>query len=85
MALYAHPDHWSTGTGRGLMDATLAHLAAAGMAPVLLWVFHDNARARRFYERAGFAPDGAEQLYDAGGVMVPEMRYRDEMTDSSRS
>lgn len=76
LAIYAHPDHWSTGVGRALMDDTLTHLSGAGMLPVLLWVLRDNVRARRFYERAGFTPDGAEQLYDAGGVMVPEVRYR---------
>ena len=34
-----------------------------------------NARARRFYERAGFAPDGARHvLDDLDGVT--EIRYR---------
>ncbi|GBQ02643.1 hypothetical protein SSP531S_41030 [Streptomyces spongiicola] len=32
-------------------------------------------RARRFYEKAGFAPDGAEEPFEAVGVMVPEVRY----------
>lgn len=35
----------------------------------------ENARARRFYERAGFAADGAEETFEADGVLVPEVRY----------
>ena len=76
LAIYAHPDHWSTGVGRTLMDDALAQLSSARLRPVLLWVLRDNARARRFYERAGFAPDGAEHFYTAGGVPIPELRYR---------
>lgn len=76
LAIYVDPDHWSTGVGRALMDDALARLSAARLWPVLLWVLRDNARARRFYEKAGFAPDGAEHFYTAGGVPVPEVRYR---------
>lgn len=75
LAIYVHPDHWSTGSGRVLMVDALERLSEAGLSPVLLWVLRDNARARRFYERAGFAPDGAEQFYSAGGVPIPEIRY----------
>ncbi|NQX10735.1 GNAT family N-acetyltransferase [Microbacteriaceae bacterium VKM Ac-2855] len=42
------------GAGRRLLDTVLP----AG-APAELWVAEDNPRARRFYERNGFAPDGA--------------------------
>ncbi|MEU0967155.1 GNAT family N-acetyltransferase [Streptomyces sp. NPDC005917] len=31
--------------------------------------------ARRFYEVAGFRPDGAEEPYEVDGVPVPEVRY----------
>jgi GNAT superfamily N-acetyltransferase len=74
-ALYVHPAWWSTGTGRALMDRVLAETAQAGYSCVILWVLADNARARRFYERAGFAPDGASNiLHRLGGVT--ELRYR---------
>lgn len=42
---------------------------------MLLWVLKGNARARRFYERAGFRPDGAEEPFEVEGVAVPEVRY----------
>ena len=74
-ALYVHPAWWSTGTGRALMDRVLARVKIAGYTCITLWVLEANARARRFYQRAGFAPDGARHvLDDLGGVT--EIRYR---------
>ena len=74
-ALYVHPAWWSTGTGRALMDQVLAKVCAAGYGCITLWVLEANARARRFYQRAGFIPDGARHvLDDLGGVT--EIRYR---------
>ena len=74
-ALYVRPAWWSTGTGRALMDQVLAKASTAGYRCIALWVLEDNSRARRFYERAGFAPDGASHLLrDLGGIT--EIRYR---------
>lgn len=74
-ALYVRPGWWSTGTGRALMEKVLARSGAAGYESITLWVLRDNQRARRFYERAGFAPDGATNvLTGLGGVT--EFRYR---------
>jgi GNAT superfamily N-acetyltransferase len=74
-ALYVRPAWWSTGTGRALMDRVLAKTWAAQYQSAVLWVLRDNTRARRFYERAGFAPDGAAHVLERlGGVM--EVRYR---------
>jgi RimJ/RimL family protein N-acetyltransferase len=38
-------------------------------------VLRDNQRARRFYERAGFAPDGATNVLTGLGDVL-ELRYR---------
>lgn len=54
-ALYVRRSHWSTGLGQRLLDSVL------GDASATLEVFRDNARARRFYARNGFVPDGAER------------------------
>jgi ribosomal protein S18 acetylase RimI-like enzyme len=75
-AIYVHPDHWGCGVGRALIRYAVRELRAAGMAPVLLWVLEQNARARRFYERAGFRPDGGRHLFEIAGVQLPELRYR---------
>jgi len=47
-----------------------------GFTAVVLWVLETNARARRFYEVAGFAPDGGEQVETFGAVPLREVRYR---------
>jgi ribosomal protein S18 acetylase RimI-like enzyme len=74
-ALYVRPAWWSTGTGRALMERVLARTGAAGYQAITLWVLRDNERARRFYERAGFAPDGATNVL-AGLGDILEVRYR---------
>lgn len=75
-ALYVRPERIGTGVGRALMDALLARAESDGRASLLLWVLRENGRARRFYEKAGFAPDGAEEPFEVDGVAVPEVRYR---------
>ena len=73
-ALYVAPAHWSTGAGRALTDAALDGLRAAGYRRVVLWTLIENARARGFYDKAGFAPDGATNVLPALGK-VEELRY----------
>lgn len=73
-AIYVDPAHWSTGTGRSLMDAAVTELTVAGYEKAVLWVLDTNARARRFYEIAGWKPDGTDnRLPSLGGVT--ETRY----------
>ena len=74
-ALYVRPAWWSTGTGRALMERVLARTSRAGYLSITLWVLRDNRRARRFYERAGFAPDGATNVLNGLGSVI-ELRYR---------
>jgi len=80
VAIYVDPPRWGTGAGRALMDAAVARLAARGFASVRLWVLADNHRARGFYQRVGFVPDGARASYpvtrpDGTVVDLPELRY----------
>jgi GNAT superfamily N-acetyltransferase len=56
-ALYTRADWWGTGLGRRLWAAVRPD------QPCSLWVLEANARARSFYERQGFAPDGAREHY----------------------
>jgi GNAT superfamily N-acetyltransferase len=74
-AIYVEPEAWSTGAGRALMGAAEGRLAEEYDA-ALLWVLEDNPRARRFYEQAGWAPDGARKAEERFGVRAPEVRYR---------
>jgi ribosomal protein S18 acetylase RimI-like enzyme len=75
-AIYLDPGARGQGFGRPLLDAAVAELATAGFATVVLWVLTANASARRFYERAGFRPDGAVRIIDFDGTPIEEVRYR---------
>jgi GNAT superfamily N-acetyltransferase len=61
-ALYVREQWWGTGIGQALLDAVL------GAAACSLWVLEDNSRARRFYQRNGFVPDGSRELYERLGT-----------------
>lgn len=74
--LHVLPPEWGKGIGGGLHDAALAVLSEAGYRDAGLWVIAENNRARRMYERRGWARcPGVEQT--AYGVM--EVRYRREL------
>jgi RimJ/RimL family protein N-acetyltransferase len=75
-AINIDPHHWGTGVGRALLAAAQAELARLGYAQAVLWVLPDNARARRFYEVAGWTTDGVQRTTEVRGVVVPEVRYR---------
>lgn len=73
-AIYVAPESVNTGAGLALMTAATSDLRRQ-FAAAVLWVLRDNQRARRFYERFGWSPDGREQvLDDLAGVI--EVRYR---------
>ena len=55
-ALYVLSSCYGHGVGQALLDQAL------GGRPAQLWVAKDNARARRFYVRNRFTPDGTEQV-----------------------
>lgn len=78
-ALYVAPDLIGTGVGRRLLGEAHAAMKEQGVETAALWVLQDNRRARQFYERAGYAPDGATQddVYD--GVTLCELRYLREL------
>ncbi|MFF9350884.1 GNAT family N-acetyltransferase [Streptomyces sp. NPDC014734] len=73
--LYALPEVWGTGVGRQLMEATLETLEQADCTRAALWVLEDNTRARRFYEAAGWHPDGTAVVDTTGGASLNKLRY----------
>jgi GNAT superfamily N-acetyltransferase len=75
-AINVDPDHWGTGAGRALLATAEAELARLGYVQAVLWVLPGNARARRFYEVAGWTTDGAQRTTEVLGVVVPEVRYQ---------
>ncbi len=70
-----HPDAWGTGAGPALLRAAEDRLRALGFRDAVLWVVPGNARARRFYERAGWTDEGSEKTAELNGVRIDERRY----------
>lgn len=58
--IYLLEEEHGSGAAQALLDEVL------GQDPAALWVLEDNPRARAFYERNGFAPDGARDTTDYG-------------------
>ena len=74
-AIYVEPEQWSTGAGRALLERAEEQLRK-DYEDAALWVLEENGRARRFYERAGWEPDGERKAEARWGVRAPEVRYR---------
>ncbi|MGA0567198.1 GNAT family N-acetyltransferase [Rathayibacter sp. KR2-224] len=66
--IYVLRDHHGTGAAQRLLDAAL------GNSPAFLWVLVDNPRARAFYRRNGFVPDGTTKVDTFGGEPAAELR-----------
>ena len=75
-AIYVDPDAWGTGAGRALLERAEQSLRENGFPEATLWVLEDNPRARRFYENARWALDGARQDERFLETDVREVRYR---------
>lgn len=74
-ALYVVPSSWGSGAGSRLLAAVVGDQEATGSAGVVLWVLENNGRARRFYERRGWEPEGAMRVAQIGVRRVTEVRY----------
>lgn len=66
-AFYVHPAAWGHGRGDALMTASIATLTQDGWSSALLWVLEDNPRARHFYERHAWLPDGLRHVLPIPG------------------
>lgn len=74
-AIYLVRAYQGRGVGRALLAWAVGRLAAEGYIEAKLWVLETNALARRFYERQGWALDGASMVDDVDGLALPEVRY----------
>ena len=75
-AIYVLPEAWGTGAGSALMRAGVEAMRLRASGDAVLWVLDDNPRARRFYEREGWALDGERKEDEYLGLRVAEVRYR---------
>jgi ribosomal protein S18 acetylase RimI-like enzyme len=76
LAINLDPDFIGKGLGRRLLAATVDDLRAAGFNEAVLWVLTENARARRFYEIAGWQGDGTTYTDTWRGQDFLQIRYR---------
>jgi ribosomal protein S18 acetylase RimI-like enzyme len=76
-ALYAHPEKWRRGAGRRLCERAIGEAINRAHSVMTLWVVKGNEAACRFYERLGFAADGAQRR-NTRLLATPfdEIRYR---------
>jgi ribosomal protein S18 acetylase RimI-like enzyme len=75
-AIYVLPEAWGSGAGAALMRAGIEAMRLRASGDAVLWVLDDNPRARRFYEREGWALDGERKEDEYLGLRVAEVRYR---------
>jgi len=73
-AIYLRGKLWGKGYGREMMDFALDELNHMGHRETVVWVLEENARARRFYEKCGFHPDGVSKEIVLGSPLI-EVRY----------
>ena len=66
-AIHSLPESWGTGLGAAMLDFALRGRSAG------LWAFEENRRARRFYEKHGFAFTGERRISEFDGAV--EVRY----------
>lgn len=56
--IHSLQDNWAKGYGTKMMERVIKDIKEAGYKKVMLWVFEENYRARKFYEARGFCFNG---------------------------
>jgi RimJ/RimL family protein N-acetyltransferase len=75
-AIYLIEEFCGKGYGKEILDFAINELKCAGHKKICLWVFEENNRARRFYEKYAFSFDGTTRVVDKyGGVPLVQLRY----------
>jgi len=72
ICIHSLQNNWAKGYGSAMMEYVLAQLQQANYESVILWVFEENTRARRFYEKHGFELTECKKL--ANGIA--ELMYQ---------
>ena len=66
ICIHSLQNNWAKGYGSAMMEYVLTQLQQANYESVILWVFEENIRARKFYEKHGF--ELTEQKKLANGI-----------------
>jgi GNAT superfamily N-acetyltransferase len=83
-AIYLLREYWGMGLGRQLMQFAIDTLQDMGYHEIILWALEENARALRFYEKAGFAFDCTKKGITIGKKPLVEVRYAMATGDEDR-
>lgn len=75
VAIYLLPDMWGSGVGSQLLQSAIKKLEYRGFKNICLWVLKDNIRARKFYEKNGFAVSGNECETEIAECNISEVEY----------
>lgn len=73
-SLYVDPAASGRGIGMALLAEALESLTTQGRRNVSLWVFTENERARKLYERVGFVATG--EVTTDPRWRAPQVRYQ---------
>lgn len=76
ISLYVLPECWSQKQGYELMQFSIQRLKEQGFYQIYLWVLKENKRAIQFYEKIGFANDGATTEVTMDNKILTDIRYR---------
>ena len=71
ICIHSLQNNWAKGYGSAMMEYVLAQLQQAQYESVILWVFEDNKRARKFYEKHGFELTEQKKLANS----ITELMY----------
>lgn len=69
LAIHSLPESWGSGLGAAMLGEALKQMEGSAY----LWAFKENKRARRFYEKHGFAFTGEERTSEFDGAV--EVNY----------
>ena len=73
-AIYLIEEFCGQGYGKEVFDYAINRLKYLGHKQISLWVFKDNMRARRFYEKNGFKFNGENREMTYGKPLV-QLKY----------
>ncbi len=80
--LLVEPRWGRRGHGRRRRGAGSDHVRAGGTARLQVWLLETDRVSERFYESAGWAPDGWARTLDTGGEPLREIRWHALLDDA---
>ncbi|WP_424554258.1 GNAT family N-acetyltransferase [Streptococcus agalactiae] len=85
ICIHSLKEGWGKGYGSQMMNHVLSEIQQAGYNKVMLWVFTENTRARKFYDRFGFSFKGKSKTYFEKEEMCYEkiLHQRDKASDNT--